>query len=83
VKNTQQWCEKNLINNINLIIHYNHIESLPKEVCDGVMEPHVVAFQNICKSMYVFWHTRECLLCDHIIYVFLSVCIEIHIFWNP
>jgi hypothetical protein len=54
MKNTQQWCENNLINNINLLIHYNHIEILPKEVCDGVMESHVVAFQNTCKSMYVF-----------------------------
>jgi len=26
MKNTQQWCENNLINNINLMIHYNHIE---------------------------------------------------------
>jgi hypothetical protein len=28
MKNTQQCCEKNLINNINLMIHYNHIEIL-------------------------------------------------------
>jgi hypothetical protein len=35
VKNTQQWSEKHLINNINLMIHYYHIEILPKEVCDG------------------------------------------------
>jgi hypothetical protein len=34
MKNTQWWCEKNLINNINLMINYNHIEILPKEVCD-------------------------------------------------
>jgi hypothetical protein len=34
MKNTQQWCEKNLINNINLIIHYNHIEILLDEICD-------------------------------------------------
>jgi len=25
---------KNLINNINLIINYNHVQILPKEVCD-------------------------------------------------
>jgi hypothetical protein len=35
MKNTQQWCEKNLINNINIMIHYNHIEIFPKEVCDN------------------------------------------------
>jgi hypothetical protein len=29
MKITQQCCEKNLINNINLMIHYNHIEILP------------------------------------------------------
>jgi hypothetical protein len=34
MKNTQEWCEENLINNINLMIHYNHIEILFKEVCD-------------------------------------------------
>jgi hypothetical protein len=34
MKNTQQWCEKNLINNVNIMIHYNNIEILPKEVCD-------------------------------------------------
>jgi len=34
MKNIQQWCEKNLINNINLMIHNNHIENLPKEICD-------------------------------------------------
>jgi hypothetical protein len=27
VKNSPQCCEKNLINNINLMIHYNHIEN--------------------------------------------------------
>jgi hypothetical protein len=36
MKNTQQWCEKKLTNNINIIIHYNHIEDFPKEVCDEV-----------------------------------------------
>jgi hypothetical protein len=35
MKNTQQWCEKNLINDINIMIHYNHIEIFPKEVCDS------------------------------------------------
>jgi hypothetical protein len=25
---------KKLINNINMMIHYNHIEILPKEICD-------------------------------------------------
>jgi hypothetical protein len=34
MKNAQQWCDFLKINNINLIIHYNHIEILPKEVCD-------------------------------------------------
>jgi len=38
VKNTQQRCEKNLINSINLMIHYNHIENLPKEVCDDYLK---------------------------------------------
>ncbi len=37
MKNTQQWCEKNLINIINLMIHYNYIEIFPKEVCDVVV----------------------------------------------
>jgi hypothetical protein len=36
VKNIQQWCGKHLINNIYLMIHYNHIENLCKEVCDVV-----------------------------------------------
>jgi hypothetical protein len=34
MKNTQQWCEKNLINNKNLMIYYNHIKILSKEICD-------------------------------------------------
>ncbi len=29
MKNTQQCCDKNLINDINIMIHYNHIENLP------------------------------------------------------
>ncbi len=37
VKNTQQWCENNLINHINLMIHYNHIEILSKEICDVIV----------------------------------------------
>jgi hypothetical protein len=39
MKNTQEWCEENLINNINLTIHYNHIEILLKEVCDVNFNP--------------------------------------------
>jgi hypothetical protein len=34
MKNTQQWCVKNLINIINVTIRYSHIEFFPKEVCD-------------------------------------------------
>jgi hypothetical protein len=38
MKNKQQWCEFFLINNINLMIHYDHIKILPKEVCDDVLD---------------------------------------------
>jgi hypothetical protein len=38
MKNTQQWCEKNLINNINLMIHYDHIKKMTKQICDGVFD---------------------------------------------
>jgi len=34
MKNTQQWRDFLKTNNINIMIHYNHIEILPKEVCD-------------------------------------------------
>jgi len=37
MKSTQQWCEKNIINNINIMIHYNHIEILLKEGCDALV----------------------------------------------
>jgi hypothetical protein len=36
MKNTQQWYEKNLISNINLMILYDHIEILPKTICDVI-----------------------------------------------
>jgi hypothetical protein len=37
MKNTQQCCENNLINHINLMFHYNHIEILSKEICDVIV----------------------------------------------
>jgi len=46
MKNTQQWCENNLINHINLMIHYIHIEILPKEICDVI----VTSSKSIPKS---------------------------------
>jgi len=59
MKSTQQWCEKNLINNINLMNYYSHIEILPKEVCDVVTiltafhKCHFLQTNNLGKLMFL------------------------------
>jgi hypothetical protein len=65
VKNTQQWCENNLINNINLMIHYNHIEILSKEICDGrfiVVATHLVIYLHSNQLHSLF----DYLCCNHV-----------------
>jgi hypothetical protein len=46
MKNTQPWHKNNLINHINLMIHYNHIEILSKEIYDVI----VTSSKNISKG---------------------------------
>ncbi len=65
MKNTQQLCENNLINNINWMIHYNHIEILSKEICDGwfiLVTTHQVIYLHSNQLHSLFGY----LCCNHV-----------------
>jgi len=57
MKNTQKWCEKNLINNINLVIHYNHVEILCKEICGVTPKSFLGHYFEwpLCLVIHLFW----------------------------
>ncbi len=65
MKNKQQWRENNLINNINLMIHYNHIEICSKEICDGrfiLVAIHLVIYLHSYQLHSLF----DYLCCNHV-----------------